>query len=54
MVIVINYYFKIILILDFWNGIGVKLSSEILNVAPDQLGRELLKADISVADGESR
>jgi hypothetical protein len=31
---------------------SVKLSSELLP-APDQLGRELIKAYISVADGES-
>jgi hypothetical protein len=32
----------------------MKLSSELLNIATDQLGRDKLKADISVADGESR
>jgi hypothetical protein len=31
-----------------------KLSSELLNVAPDKLGREKLKGIQSVADGESR
>jgi hypothetical protein len=30
------------------------MGSEFLNLDDEQLGRELLKADISVADGESR
>jgi hypothetical protein len=50
----IKFMSQVIIKIYFIKRLALKLGSELLNINVDKLGRDKLKADISVADGESR